>query len=212
MSAIAAIHVGLKQLGIEQDDARDLYERQTGKRSLRDMRPRELEAVVGELRRLGFKPSSKGAARRVEGRYAKKLQAMWIALWNLGLTADRTDRALVSFVQRQTKVDHTRFLHDPADAAKVIEALKGWMAREAGVEWRGKSGLMATDGGKIAWAQFRLLVPGATLIGNLSMFAAEVAQILNTSPAGALDELSAADWRAVMNAFGARIRATRSAA
>ena len=45
MTAIKAIHAGLRQLGIAEDDARDLYERQTGTRSLRAMTPRQHEAV-----------------------------------------------------------------------------------------------------------------------------------------------------------------------
>jgi len=135
MSALAAIHVGLKQLGIQEDDARDIYERQTGKRSLRAMSPKEHDAVIGELRRMGFKPASKNARKPLEGRFARKLQALWISGYNLGVFRNKDDAALIAFVKRQSKVDHVRFLTEWRLAKPAIEGLKGILAREAGVEW-----------------------------------------------------------------------------
>ena len=212
MSALATIHVGLKQLGIEQDDARDLYERQTGKRSLRAMSAKEQESVIGELRRLGFTRASTGSRKRLEGRFAKKLQALWIAAWNLGLVRDRRDEALISFVKRQTGIDHVRFLRHPEDAAKAIEALKGWMEREAGVTWGRSNGyaFLKHDAGKIAWAQFAKLFPGATLMGNRGDFHRAVGAALGHDvPLAGLGALTPADWRTVMNAFGDKIRKAR---
>lgn len=209
MSALATIHVGLQQLGIEADDARDLYERQTGKRSLREMSPREQEAVIGELRRMGFRKASSGPRKRLEGRYAKKLQALWIACWNLGLVRDREDAALLAFVRRQTGIEHVRFLHYPDDARKAIEALKGWMARDGGVVWGTSNGYdwLKIDAGKIAWAQFRMLLPGATLMGNKVEFYRQVGAILDDPLPGGLGGLSPAEWRTVMNRLGERVRA-----
>jgi hypothetical protein len=209
MSALATIHVGLKQLGIEDEDARDLYERQTGKRSLRAMSGKEQESIIGELRRLGFTKSSTGTRKRLEGRFAKKLQALWIAAWNLGLVRDRRDEALVSFVRRQTGIDHVRFLRHPEDGAKAIEALKGWMEREAGVTWGRSNGyeFLKHDAGKVAWAQFGKLVPGATLMGNRLDFHRAVGKALGREvPLAGLGALTPEDWRTVMNAFGERIR------
>lgn len=211
MTAIRAIHAGLRQLGIEDEDARDLYERQTGKRSLREMRPADHEAIVGELRRLGFKAASKGRSKGLQGRFAKKLQALWIAAWNLGLVRDRTDAALLAFIKRQTGLDHVRFLHDPADARRAIEGLKSWLKREAGIEWGVSWGqdFLTHDAGKVAWAQFRLaIVPGATLMGNKADFHRAIEQLgLLTYPGQPLGTLTPADWRTVMNAWGERIRA-----
>lgn len=208
MSALAAIHTGLRQLGIADDDKRDFYQRLTGKRSLTEMSQRDQDVVLGELRRLGFKPSSKGAAKRIEGPYAKKLQALWIAMWNLGLTRDRSDAALITFVRRQTRIDHTRFLRHPGDAAKVIEALKGWMAREAGVEWTGDD--LAPDwtrlpGPIIALAQWRLLRDFGVTMGpnTFGAFAEERA-------GRPIDQLTAGDWAAVMNTLGDRVRSASS--
>lgn len=213
MSAIAAIHSGLRQLGIDQDDARDLYERQTGKRSLREMNARQQQAIVDELRRLGFQKASRHGSRPLQGPFAKKLQAQWIALWNLGVVADRTDAALLAFVKRQTGIDHVNFLRDPAEARKVIDGLKGWMAREGGVVWGTSNGydFLAHDAGKVAWAQFRKILPGATLIGNKLDFVRAVEAIVGDHPAG-LGSLTPAEWRAVMNSFGERIRKAKAVA
>ncbi len=210
MSAIAAIHTGLRQLGIVEDDKRDLYERLTGKRSLTEMAPRDLESVVSELRRLGFKPSSKGASKRLEGKYAKKLQAQWIAMWNLGLTADRSDAALISFVRRQTKIDHTRFLRHPEDAAKVIEALKAWATREAGVDWSiGKHvpAWQRLPGAKVALAQWNLLEKAGVILVPATFQAFVESRCFNPMPT-----MTAREWVLIMNTFGERIRAAKKAA
>jgi len=156
MSAIRAIHVGRRQLGMDEEDARDLYERVTGKRSLKLMNVSEQNAVVQELRNKGFTKSINPSAKKLQGQYAPKLQALWIALWNMGAVRQRDDAALLAFVKRQTGVDHTRFLHHSQDARKAIEALKSWLQRE-GVDWnqgKHKPVWMMVDGYRIAIAQW----------------------------------------------------------
>lgn len=204
MTAIAAIHVAKKQLGLDDDTARDLYERVTGKRSLRVMSITEQERVVEELRRQGFTKASKPSRNKAEGRFAKKLQALWIAMWNLGLTRDRTDAGLTSFVQRQTRIDHTRFLRHAEYADKVIEALKGWMAREAGVEWRAVSFLPKWTQGpgyRIATAQFAIL----RRRGLLTEYA-ELQHWLVRVHGLRAELMTDAEWIDVMNELGDLIR------
>lgn len=205
--AVKAIYAGIRALGIgEEEDQRDLYERITGKRSLRQMSANEQEAVVKELRRLGFRPA--GARRQLDGPYAKKLQALWIAGWNLGLVRNRDDAALIAFVKRQTGIEHTRWLRDPAAAEKAVEALKGWLARDGGVVWTVPQGhdWLKDHGAKIAWAQWRKLHPAATL-RERAAFSAKVAVALRLRiPEARLDALTSADWRAVSNALGAVLR------
>ena len=161
MTALATIHIGLKQLGIVEDDARDLYERLTGERSLRAMRPNQHQTLIDELVRLGFKPASKGSRKRLTGKYAPKLQALWIAGHNLGLIRNRDDAALLAFVKRQTGIDHTRFLYYLEDASKAIEALKAWLARDGGVDWSKSKKLpdwTQVNGYRIARAQHAKLI------------------------------------------------------
>lgn len=204
MSAVKAIYAGCRALGIaEEDDRRNLFERVTGKRSLRVMSPSEHEGVVQELRRLGFRPDGR---RQLSGPYAKKLQALWIAGWNLGLVRNRDDGALLAFVKRQTGLDHVRFLQDSADAARAVEALKSWLARDGGVMWGNTNGCdwLRHLGAQVSWAQWRKLHPEADLL-NRAGFDAAVFEIVGDR-GGRLDLLKAADWRAVSNALGQLIR------
>lgn len=78
-------------------------------------------------------------AMNLSGPYAGVCRALWLTAWNLGLVRDRTDRALVAFVERQTGIAHLNWVRDPADSARVIEALKSWISREAGVDWPTKA-------------------------------------------------------------------------
>lgn len=189
-SNIVLIHVALKQIGLlDESDRRALYARITGLAHLTQMDEAQRLAVIAELRRLGFKPalSRRHVARRPSGRYATKLQALWIAAYNLALVRDRSDSALEAFVRRQTGLERERFLHRPQDAARVIEALKAWIARETGVDWSPR----LTDGERITTAQCRLLGLSPDAVG------------LTVPPQ------SPRDWQGVMNRLGQRLRERR---
>jgi phage gp16-like protein len=208
MSAIAAIHVARKQLGLDEDTYRAVAVRVTGKSSARDMTEPERQLLLEEFRRRGFTKASSGSRKKLDGRFAAKLQALWIAAWNLGLVENRDDRALVAFVRRQTGVEHVRFLHYPEDAAKAIEALKGWMTREAAVDWsmdKLTPEWARCSGYRIAWAQFTRLPmePGEIRTRQRDAFVAAVHRISGRTPAQLAAE---ADWVPVMNAFGEKIR------
>jgi hypothetical protein len=213
MSALKAIHVARRQLGLDEDDYRAVLERVTGKRSSGVMTETERRAVVEEFRRLGFAgvASSLASGRKpLEGPFAKKLQALWISCWNLGIARSRDDKALIAFVKRQTGLEHVRFLRQASDAAKAVEALKGWMAREAGIRWGTSNGydFLTHDAGKVAWAQYRMLHPGAALPGDAAAFSSEVTRMaFGEAHLGKnAGDLKPADWRAVMNAWGERVR------
>lgn len=205
MSAMPAIYVGCKQLGIEEDDRRDLFERVTGKRSLREMNPKELDTVVSELRSKGFKQVSKGSRSKLQGPFAKKMQALWIAAYNLGLIRNKNDDALMAFIKRQTKLDHSRFLRYAEDADKAIEALKGWMAREANVDW--SVGQMTPDyarrkGYKIASAQWDLLPVDHSEKTRFHF----LGFVKSVSHKHNIAEFTEPDWIPVMNKLGVLVR------
>jgi len=203
LTALATIHIGLKQLGIVEDDARDLYERLTGERSLRAMRPNQHQTLIDELVRLGFKPTSKGSRKRLTGKYAPKLQALWIAGYNLGLIRNRDDAALLAFVKRQTGIDHTRFLRYQDDASKAIEALKAWLARDGGVDWSNDRFLpdwTQSNGYRIAHAQHRKLEAMGLVIG------ADLEVWLHDNGFASASALSDQSWITVMNNMGSLIR------
>jgi phage gp16-like protein len=131
MSAIAAIKIAVKHLGLDEDTERDFYERHTGKRHVTDMTPGQRGLVLTEL---GAKGAPKSESQ-LPGPYGAKLQALWLSGWNLGLIGQKHDAALLAFVKKQTGIDHTRFLRDADDARKAVEALKAWLGRDGKVNW-----------------------------------------------------------------------------
>ena len=213
-SSIAAIHVAKKSLGLDDDTYRAKLARLTGKSSVKDMTEAERQKVLTVFRNDGFRPiEGKTQATGLTGKYAKKLQSLWIAAYNLGVVRDRRDDALLAFVKRQTGLDHTRFLHYADDARAAIEAMKGWLKREAGVSFGNTNGYewLQRDGAKIAWAQWRLLHPGTGLITRRG-FDEEALRLSGRTDAQVLSHLTDKDWQSVMNALGERVRAMKGGA
>ena len=134
-----AIHAARRALGMEDDDYRGLLAARFKVVSSRDLSDAQAGALIDELKGLGGgAPAGRSLARTASGRDAPVLQALWICAWNLGLARSRDDAAMLAFVERQTGLAHTRFLLDPTDAAKAIEGLKAWIARDGGVVWPAK--------------------------------------------------------------------------
>jgi phage gp16-like protein len=205
VSALAKLHIAKKQLGLDDDTWRDLLERETGKRSSKDMSDRERGRVLDVLKNHGFKPASRGSRKGIEGKYAPKLQALWIAGYNLGLIRNNDDAALLAFVKRQTGIDHTRFLRFHDDASKAIEALKKWLERDGGVDWSKDRFLpdwSQSNGYRIATAQHRKLIFYRLILPEISLV-----DVLRTHGFQAPWGLSDQDWIAAMNKLGALIRA-----
>ena len=213
MKALRALHATLRQAGLTDDETkRALYERVTGKRSAKDMTEAEIGAVITELKRL-YPALNSASKRRPDGRrklpdtpLVKKCQALWIAGWNLGVFENGDDGALVKFVQRQTKLDHIRFMRDGRDASKVIDALKAWLTREAGVDWSvGEHTRLfeRVDGYKIARAQWALL--------PADRFSRKFHEVVSDMGMPVSARVTNADWRHVMNEFGKDIRAAKAA-
>lgn len=209
MSALKAIHAGCRQLGLDEETRREVYARVTGKSSASEMSEGERQRVVEELRRLGFarKEGRRADGRaKLTGRYAPKLQALWIGAWNLGLVENRDDAALLAFVKRQTGIDHTRFLTHADDANRAIEALKKWMER-GGVDWsvgRWSPCWSSCAGERIARAQYRKVANefhgGAADWPRFRQFVEEI----SGSPAHWMT--AERDWIPVMNALGPIVR------
>lgn len=142
MNKYAAIYAAAKEAGLDEDARRDVFERVSGKRSLRAMDGGQRAAVAAEMRRLvtgtGMEPAEPKA-------HVRMVLALWWKLANAGLvakdTADGKARkaALNAFIRADTfrskwgdVPTHYRFL-SVARAADVIEALKA-IGRRGGVE------------------------------------------------------------------------------
>ncbi|MET3436353.1 regulatory protein GemA [Sphingomonas sp. 1185] len=119
-----AIFAAARDAGMDEDDRRAVQLRATGKPSLTGMSVADMDKVLTAIRG-DARPAS--AARAHVG----KIRALWWSLYWLA-AINRPD-GLDNWVKRQTGIDAVAFL-DHRAAVGVIEALKGWAARE-GVEW-----------------------------------------------------------------------------
>ncbi len=78
--------------------------------------------------------ASKGA-RLPGGPATRKLRALWQSAYHLGLIHDRSDDALGAWLHRLAHLDGDAGTAS-AGLDRPIQALKAWLARGAGVDWR----------------------------------------------------------------------------
>ena len=136
------IHLGCRELGLDNEARRDLQLVVTGKASMIDMTEAELKAMVKRLEADGFKPAS-GAkkvftpAPRADLRLVHKL---WGELGRSGQLRDKSRAGLNRFVRARFG-DHwamvpadVDMLTDWSQIDAVIQALKNWGQR-AGIDF-----------------------------------------------------------------------------
>lgn len=133
---LASIHVLAAKARMDDATYRDFLEGLTGHRSAKQLSAAQAGQVIDKLKEItGQGPAlPKGAVSGLDTPLGAKLRALWIAGYNLGLVRDRSDRAMLVFVERQTGVSHTRFFTEPRQGSAAVEGLKGWLARN-GVSW-----------------------------------------------------------------------------
>jgi len=218
---IGAIHALAAKAGMDEDTRRDFLQRETGARSTKALSRSQAITVIDGLRKLvdgGPAPAAKakGAVAGLDTPVAKKMRALWIAAYDLGLVRDRTDKAMLSFLERQTKVSHTRFLSSPGEASSAIEALKKWIARDGGVIWPAREAWkkdgkaefdeIAESKGAIIDAQFKeLCLAGAAYSNSFNEATFQIVRRLYADW-----ELS--DFDTVQREFGRRLRALNKGA
>ena len=162
------IEVAKKALGLDDDAYRDIVAAlYPGKTSRTQLGTAQLVDLIEHFKSLGFKPKKKvparaGRARLADGVTQRKTRALWISLYHLGVVSDPSERALGGFVKRQANVDDVAFM-SVGDSYKVIEALKAWATRAAGVNWSpyqiGYSETVENPRCRIIEAQWRILNP-----------------------------------------------------
>lgn len=131
---IGLIHVLAGKAGMDDDTRRDFLQREAGVQSSKNLSAAAAARVIDRLKPLAGEATA-GAVAGLDTPVGGKLRALWIAGYDLGLVRDRTDRAMLGFLERQTGVSHVRFVREPGDATAAIEALKSWLARGGKVEW-----------------------------------------------------------------------------
>jgi phage gp16-like protein len=180
------IEIGRKSLGLDDDTFRDLMEQRYGQRSRTKLRDTDLIDLVEHFKTLGFKPKRK-AQTRTDGaanREVRKIRALWLSGYQLGVIEDSSEKALTAFARRvtggkDTGIRSLAWLKGEA-AAKVIEGLKDWLSREAGVDW---SGYANSDGTKFHRPRCRILEAQWQILGDQGK--------LSVSHPGALDSYAA---------------------
>jgi phage gp16-like protein len=120
---LAKIHIAKKDLALDEEAYRGLLRRVAGVASSRDLSDRQADAVIAEMKRLGWKPQ---AATRAPAQRAdlRKVYALWGALHAGPLDRD----ALRRWVQQRFSVSAPEFLK-PAQIREAIEQLKAWQKR-----------------------------------------------------------------------------------
>ena len=118
------------------------------------------------------------------GPATRKLRALWISAFHLGLIRDSSDAALGAWIHRQRGLGAEAYLS--ADGlARAIPALEAWLARGAGVDWRphfslGRSGHVREirrPRARVLEAQWRILYrQGRVRIASLAALGAYAAR------------------------------------
>lgn len=121
---LAKIHIAKKALNLSDEDYRAVLARQGGRDSARDLDAPGRRRVLTYLDELGGKRRHRAFGQ------PEKIVWLWRKLGQAGTLRDQSQAALLAFIGRTTGVgvSHARFL-PPADASKVIEALKAMLNR-----------------------------------------------------------------------------------
>ena len=211
-SQLRAIHALRRAIPhFTDEDYRALLQKEFRVSSSKTLAERQAAKLIEMLKILaGQNGAVRRASETAEGPYAGKLRALWMSAHNLGLVRSRDDRAMLAFIKRQTKVDHTRFLVNAKDAAKAIEGLKAWITRDGGVEWpaREDAPIEAKRAVALAVAQrcveagaFTLFAP-ETLHSDLERYGYRVGVGV-----ASFEFYTEEHWDRIANRLGARLRA-----
>ena len=141
---LGAIHAARRQLGLAEEEYRDLLQAWTGKSSAAKLSEKERRFVIDCFRKMGFRrlPAAERRAGDPQIRHrlwragdlgrltiaeddkpmVKKIKVLWLQLHRADKVREATPAALAAFVKRQTGIASVDWLV-PEKAGAVIEAL-----------------------------------------------------------------------------------------
>ena len=146
----------------------------------------------------------------------RKLRALWISAFHLGVAQERSDAALAAWIAHRTGLDAAAA--PPETLARAAGALEAWLARAAGVDWRpylslGRNGHVRETRrprARVLEAQWRLLHrEGVVRIGSLAALGAYAARHARLGRADTHLALSEAQADALIGHLGRRLRKAR---
>ena len=132
---IQLIHVGKKQLGLDDDLYREVLESCTGKTSSKLLSIPQLESVLTRMKQLGFQVESKdktGVKNLADDAQSKLIRYLWLQLHNAGQVRNSDEKALAKFVENKVGVSALQFL-STKNANMIITHLRQWCKR-CGIE------------------------------------------------------------------------------
>lgn len=129
---LAKVHLAKKQIGLDEDDYRQILLEETGRASAGDCTEGELERALRRFEALGFKPLPKAGAqpsqRPAQHPVARKARALWISLYHLGAVRSPDEKALEAFAKRQLGCERLVWANQ-SHGYRLIEALKAMAER-----------------------------------------------------------------------------------
>lgn len=144
---VRLVHTAASQLKLSDDSYRALLERVTGKESSKSCTYAQLNDVMDEFKRLGWKykkkaPKRAGKRPMADHDQARKIRALWLDLYHIAAVRDPTEAALAAYVERMTSkrtaagreagVEALQWI-DSHQADRVIKGLRGWLERKGHV-------------------------------------------------------------------------------
>ncbi|EAS2276179.1 regulatory protein GemA, partial [Salmonella enterica] len=105
--------------------------------STKGMDTPQLNRVLESMKKKGFRIKPAGKARSGlpldNHPQSKKIRALWLEMAAAGTVRDCSEQALALWVKRETGISALRWLSNE-QASSVIEKLKKWQRRAAGVK------------------------------------------------------------------------------
>lgn len=134
---IRMIQKAIRDLGLREEEYRDLYERVAGTRSLSAMQPWQRWKIVEALKiDYGFETTASAQSVPLcDKPQARKIRSLWLELRDMGVLRNISEAALLAYVKRLTGVERMEWL-DAGQLSYVIETLKSWLARVEGEKHR----------------------------------------------------------------------------
>ncbi len=133
---LAAIHVGKKALGLDDDTYRDFLFATTGHRSASELDSAQLRLVIERMRACGFKKIPPRPADNAQDRMAR---ALYHECVRSGALRDRREKGFLKLAKKVTGVERLEWMN-AEDANKLIEALKSIKRRKEDEEAEAEGG------------------------------------------------------------------------
>ena len=123
------IQIARRKLGMDDDTyEKFLSSVIPGKKSTKGMSDQDLWRVVQALKEKGYEVGRPGDASQCQNEHALLVRHLWLKLKGYGVLRDPSERALLKYVKRITKVARFEWVK-PQPMNTLVEATKNWVDR-----------------------------------------------------------------------------------